>query len=158
MSLHQCWLAIALAATLAAAFWPAREDPVAVVERAERPPAPAADTRVAMPAPSPAGVAARMAEMQGNLFPAQTWAPPPPPPPKPLPPPPPSPPPLPFQYLGRWIDDGKLTLFLAQGEQPVPVHVGQVLSGTWRVDAITEREVRFTYLPLDMQSTLGFTP
>lgn len=158
MNPRQRWLALALAATLAAALWPAREDTVAVVERAERPAGPAADAQVAAPAPPPSAAAARLAEMQGNLFPVQTWAPPPPPPPKPPPPPPPSPPPLPFKYLGRWIDDGKPTLFLAQGELPVPVHVGQVLSGTWRVDAITEQQVNFTYLPLDMPSTLGITP
>ncbi|MFN3752345.1 MAG: hypothetical protein ACK4SR_13385 [Thiobacillus sp.] len=158
MSPRQRWLALALAATLAAVLWPVREDTVAVVEPTERPAGPAADARVVAPAPPPSGAAARMAEMQGNLFPAQTWAPPPPPPPKPPPPAPPSPPPLPFKYLGRWIDDGKLTLFLAQGEQPVPVRPGQVLSGTWRVDAITERQVQFTYLPLDMPSTLGITP
>ncbi|MFP5410782.1 MAG: hypothetical protein ACLGG6_07385 [Gammaproteobacteria bacterium] len=158
MSPRHRWLALALAVTLAAAFWPAREDTVEVVERAERPSRPAADAQVAAPAPPPPAAAVRLAEMQGNLFPSQTWVPPPPPPPKPPPPPPPSPPPLPFKYLGRWVDDGKLTIFLAQGEQPVPIHTGQVLSGTWRVDAITERQVSFTYLPLDMPSTLGITP
>lgn len=158
MSPRHRWLALALAATLAAALWPAREDTEDTVEAVERAPRPAADAQVAAPVAPPPAATQRMAEMQGNLFPSQTWAPPPPPPPKPLPPPPPSPPPLPFTYLGRWVDDGKLTLFLAQGEQPVPIHTGQVLLGTWRVDEITERQVRFTYLPLDMPSTLGITP
>ncbi|MDQ1303628.1 MAG: hypothetical protein QG595_1611, partial [Pseudomonadota bacterium] len=53
---------------------------------------------------------------------------------------------------------GQLTVFLVQGEQPVPIKTGQVLPGNWRVDKITEGTVVFTYLPLDMQSTLGITP
>jgi hypothetical protein len=102
----------------------------------------------------------RLARMQANLFPSQTWVPPPPPPKPhvPPPPPPPKPPPLPFKYLGRWVDGGQLTLFLVQGEQPIPIQPGQVLPGNWRVDEITETRVVFTYLPLDMQSILGITP
>jgi hypothetical protein len=98
--------------------------------------------------------------MQSNLFPSQTWVPP-PPPPKPYvppPPPPPKPPPLPFKYLGRWVEGGQMTLFLVQGEQPIAVQAGQVLPGNWRVDEISDRLVVFTYLPLEMQSTLGITP
>lgn len=101
-----------------------------------------------------------MTDMQADLFPRQSWAPP-PPPPRPrvsLPPPPPSPPPLPFNYLGRWLDGGKETVFLLQGDRPLPIDVGQVVSGNWRVDEITRGKVVFTYLPLDMQSTLGITP
>jgi hypothetical protein len=96
--------------------------------------------------------------MQADLFPRQTWVPP-PPPYTPPPPPPPAPPPLPFKYLGRWVEGGQLTVFLVQGGQPIPVAAaGQVLPGNWRVDEITARSVVFTYLPLDMQSTLGITP
>lgn len=160
MSARQRWLAVALVATLAAVFWPLGEPPVDVVEpvvRGER--APRAEAPATVQASAPAA-AVRLAAMQADLFPPRTWVPP-PPPPRPYvapPPPPPSPPPLPFKYLGRWVDDGKLTVFLVQGEQPLPVQPGQVLAGTWRVDAITARQVSFTYLPLDMQSTLGITP
>jgi len=45
-----------------------------------------------------------------------------------------------------------------QGEQPIAVQAGQVLPGNWRVDEISDRLVVFTYLPLEMQSTLGITP
>ena len=163
MNTRQRWLAIALIVTLAVAFWPAHEDSDGVVEstvRADRP-ARLSDSPSAgdSGAAAPAAPAARerLAGMQANLFPSRTWV----PPPKPYvapPPPPPSPPPLPFKYLGRWVDGGKLTLFLVLGEQPVAIQPGQVLSGSWRVDQITERSVNFTYLPLNMQSTLGFTP
>lgn len=166
MNTRQRWIALALIVTLAAVFWPAREDSDEVVEGAVR-----AERAARLPAPSPAAgngptqplapaAGERLAAMQGNLFPSRTWVPPPPPPRPyvPPPPPPPKPPPLPFKYLGRWVDDGRLTVFLVQGEQPVPVQLGQVLPGNWRVDEITERTVVFTYLPLDMQSTLGITP
>jgi hypothetical protein len=165
MNTRQRWLALALVATVVVAFWPGREDSDEVVVETVR-----RETKSA-PVPAPAGVAStaaqvapaaheRLVDMQEDLFPSQTWVPP-PPPPKPFippPPPPPRPPPLPFKYLGRWVEAGELTLFLVQGEQPILVQQGQVLSGNWRVDEITERKVVFTYLPLDMQSILGITP
>ena len=163
MNTRQRWLVLGLIATLVAAFWPGREDSDEVVEtvrRASKPVTavvPPADGQTARQA---AAVRERLARMQANLFPSQTWVPP-PPPPKPYvppPPPPPTPPPLPFKYLGRWVDGGQLTLFLVQGEQPIPIQLGQVLPGNWRVDEITETRVVFTYLPLDMQSILGITP
>jgi hypothetical protein len=163
MNTRQRWLVLGLIATLVAAFWPGREDSDEVVEtvrRVSKPVAavvPPADGKTAQQS---AAVRERLARMQANLFPSQTWVPP-PPPPKPYvppPPPPPTPPPLPFKYLGRWVDGGQLTLFLVQGEQPIPIQPGQVLSGGWRVDEITEARVVFTYLPLDMQSILGITP
>jgi len=164
MKPRQRWLALALIATLVAAFWPGREDTGEVVETVRR-----VDRSVQTDIPAVAAKTGphaasatheRLARMQANLFPRQTWVPP-PPPPKPYvppPPPPPKPPPLPFKYLGRWVDGGEQTLLLVQGEQPIPVKLGQVLYGSWRLDEITERSVVFTYLPLDMQSILGITP
>ena len=164
MKPRQRWLALALIATLAAAFWPGREDTGEVVETVRRVDRSAQTDIPAVAAKTgPHGASAaheRLARMQANLFPRQTWVPP-PPPPKPYvppPPPPPKPPPLPFKYLGRWVDGGEQTLLLVQGEQPIPVKLGQVLYGSWRLDEITERSVVFTYLPLDMQSILGITP
>lgn len=162
MKLRHLLLAVALVVTVAAALWPAREEevPVEAIVRAHAPsaaPVPETAPRVAA-LPVPESSPLRMPEMQASLFPRQTWVPPPPPPPKPPPPPPPSPPPLPYTYLGRWVEDGKLTVFLVQGEQAIRIEKGAVLQGNWRVDEITERQVTFTYLPLDMQSTLGLTP
>jgi hypothetical protein len=163
MKPRQRWLALALIVTMVAAFWPGREDSDEVVETVQRvsKAAPTAGTAAgANGARQTPVVRERLARMQADLFPSQTWVPP-PPPPKPYvppPPPPPKPPPLPFKYLGRWVEDGQQTLFLVQGEEPIPIQPGQVLSGNWRVDEITERTVVFTYLPLDMQSILGITP
>jgi hypothetical protein len=163
MNTRQRWLALALVVTLVASFWPGREDSgeqEGTARRAAKPAgtaAPAAAMRDAAPQAAP--VRERLARMRGNLFPVQTWVPP-PPPPKPYvppPPPPPKPPPLPFKYLGRWVEGGQRTVFLVQGEQPIPVRQGEVVLGSWRVDEITEQRVVFTYLPLNMQSILGIT-
>lgn len=160
MNARRKWLAVALLATLAAAFWPQGRNPEeAVVEAATR--SPSEPRRAAAASQVKAHTeAVRMADMQADLFPRQSWAPP-PPPPRPqvsLPLPPPSPPPLPFTYMGRWMDGGKETVFLMQGDRPLPIDAGQVIAGSWRVDEITSGRVVFTYLPLDMQSTLGITP
>jgi hypothetical protein len=161
MNARRKWLALILLATLAAAFWPQGQNPdEAVVEAVTR--MPAEHRQAAAPAPRADRrvEAVRMTAMQANLFPRQSWAPP-PPPPRPqvaTPPPPPQAPPLPFGYLGRWLDGGKETVFLLQGDRPLPIQVGQIIAGSWRVDEITRGQVLFTYLPLDMQSTLGITP
>jgi hypothetical protein len=160
MNTRQRWLALALLVTVAAAFWPSHDDNDGIVGPVQKPDkaSAAAPVGVAHESRQAAHVPGeRLAGMQKNLFPKQSWAPP-PKPYVPPPPPPPMPPPLPFKYLGRWVEGGQQTLFLAQGDQPVSIQMGQVLSGSWRVDEITDRTVVFTYLPLNMQSTLGITP
>lgn len=62
-------------------------------------------------------------------------------------------PPLPFRYLGKLIEDGKLSVFLANGEESVTAKSGERI-GDWRVDKVTENEVQFTYLPLKTKQSL----
>ena len=62
-------------------------------------------------------------------------------------------PPLPFRYLGKLIEDGKLSVFLANGDESVSVTAGARL-GDYRVDKVTESEVQFTYLPLKTKQSL----
>lgn len=62
-------------------------------------------------------------------------------------------PPLPFRYLGKMIEDGRLNVFLARGDESLSVHAGQKL-GEYRVDKVTEREIVFTYLPLKTKQSL----
>jgi hypothetical protein len=62
-------------------------------------------------------------------------------------------PPLPFRYLGKLIEDGKLSVFLANGAESVTAVAGQRL-GDYRVDKVTESEVQFTYLPLKTRQSL----
>lgn len=60
---------------------------------------------------------------------------------------------LPFKYLGKMIEDGKLSVFLTNGNDSITVHAGDRV-GDYRVDKITEAEVRFTYLPLKTKQSL----
>jgi hypothetical protein len=62
-------------------------------------------------------------------------------------------PPLPFRYLGKMLEDGKLSVFLANGEESLSVHAGQRI-GDYRVDKVTDAEVVFTYLPLKTKQSL----
>jgi hypothetical protein len=62
-------------------------------------------------------------------------------------------PPLPFRYLGKMVEDGKLSVFLANGDESITVHAGQRI-GDYRIDKITEAEVRFTFLPLKTKQSL----
>jgi hypothetical protein len=93
------------------------------------------------------------AEQMQDVFKAKSWYVP-PPPPKPTPPPPPAPPPLPFKYLGKLLDDGKLTVFISNQDKNYAVKAGDTLEGAYRVDSVEAQRVLFTYLPLNMQQTL----
>ena len=63
-------------------------------------------------------------------------------------------PPLPFRYLGKAIEDGKLSVFLSRGEQSYAVRAGDKLDGEYRVAKVTESTVTFVYLPMKKQQTL----
>jgi hypothetical protein len=60
---------------------------------------------------------------------------------------------LPFRYLGKMVEDVKLSVFLANGDETVTVHAGERI-GDYRIDKITEAEVCFTYLPLKTKQSL----
>lgn len=100
-----------------------------------------------------------MASVWGsNLFANTNWAPPPPPEPakpiKPPPPPPPSAPPLPFQYLGRWVEDGKVHFFLQMQDRNLSVQVGEEI-GQYKFESAQGGQLRFIYLPLQQAQTLA---
>jgi hypothetical protein len=88
-----------------------------------------------------------------DVFQAKSWYVP-PPPPKPVPPPPPAPPPLPFIYMGKLLEEDKLTVFLTKQNRHYAVKAGDTLDGTYRVESVSAQQVLFTYLPLNMQQTL----
>jgi hypothetical protein len=94
----------------------------------------------------------------GNLFANTNWTPPPPPAPvkieKPPPPAPPSAPPLPFQFLGRWIEDGKVHFFLQMHDRNLSVQVGEEI-GPYKFDSAQGGQLRFIYLPLQQVQTLA---
>lgn len=68
---------------------------------------------------------------------------PPPPPPKPVAPP------FPYAYMGGLTEDGIRTVFLTQGERVIAVKVGDTVDAAYRIDQMTEKQMKLTYLPLD---------
>ena len=67
----------------------------------------------------------------------------------------PSAPALPFQYFGRLTENGKTDVFVMRGDELLAVAPGQKL-GDYRVDAIGNSSISFTYLPLKTKQTLDF--
>ena len=63
-------------------------------------------------------------------------------------------PPLPFRYLGKAIEDGKLSVFLMRGNDSFSISAKQAIDHEYRVDKVTETQVVFTYLPLKTRQTL----
>jgi hypothetical protein len=153
-------LGAALAATLAASFWPEPEVLTAMPHRADKPRT-AAIAKPQAPAPAASG----LGSMQADLFPSQTWQPP--ARPKPvaaraetrLPPPPatPTPPPLPFAYLGRWKQAEQTVYFIGQGERVLSLKPGDTEIG-WHFDQAGDDTLTFTWTALNMQRTLRITP
>jgi hypothetical protein len=71
---------------------------------------------------------------------------------------PPAEPPLPFQYLGKVIDEGRISVFLASGAAHYSVRQGQAVNDEYRVDAITEAAVAFTHLSTGRRQVLAIPP
>lgn len=69
-------------------------------------------------------------------------------------PPPPTAPPLPFTAVGAIKESGsEATAFLRQNDALLLVRAGEKL-GAYRVEAITEQRIEFTYLPLMQRQSL----
>jgi len=50
--------------------------------------------------------------------------------------------------MGKLIEDGRIVVFLTQGDRNLIVRLGDTIDGTYRVDAVTEQHLSLTYLPL----------
>ena len=66
-----------------------------------------------------------------------------------------APPPLPFQFLGRFVDEGKAAYFLQAGERNVVARPGDMLEERYRFDGVVQGALQFTYLPLNLKQTLA---
>ena len=90
----------------------------------------------------------------------QPPAPPPPtPPPPPPPPPPPQAPPLNYRYLGQLIDpQGQRKVYLARADKDLLVEAGTRLDEGYRVEAITDDEVRLIYDSLQQRAVIRIPP
>jgi hypothetical protein len=147
-------LAGALVLTVVASLWLELEDnanitrpsPASVSSAARRPQSGEGE----LPAALDADAEIRPAE---DAFAPRSWYVP-PPQEKPLPPPAPTPPPLPFAYLGKMVEEGQTILFLIHGDRTLAARVGDIIDDLYRIDAIEEGGIRFTYLPLDRRQTL----
>ena len=66
-----------------------------------------------------------------------------------------APPALPFQFLGRFVDEGKAAYFLQAGERNVVARPGDTLEERYRFDGVVQGSLQFTYLPLNLKQTLA---
>ena len=92
-----------------------------------------------------------------DLFAAASWTPKPPPAPSPAPvvvPRPPEAPALPYKYSGRFVKGGEVVVYLLRQDELLLVQAGSVIGADYRVDAISERQISFTYLPLGLPQFL----
>ena len=73
-----------------------------------------------------------------------------------LPPTAPAPaaPPLPFRYLGKIVNDSNTSVYVVNGDTDHAVALGSIVDGAYRVEALSETAIVFTYLPLGLQQTL----
>jgi len=71
-----------------------------------------------------------------------------------LPPPPPSVPPLPFTYIGKYIEDGELVVFLAYQGKNLIVKAGDQIQQNYKIDEIKPPLLTMTYLPIGVQQTI----
>jgi hypothetical protein len=61
---------------------------------------------------------------------------------------------LPFKYVGKIIDEGKLSVFLTRGDDSYSVKAGESIDGEYRVEKITDSSVTFVFLPLKTRQEL----
>jgi len=50
---------------------------------------------------------------------------------------------LTLQLHGSWQEDNTTTYYLTRGSMPVSVHAGQVLDGTWQLEPVTGKTLKF---------------
>lgn len=95
-----------------------------------------------------------------DVFASKSWAPPPVKvTPVVSPPVVPVAPPLPFRYVGQLEDgDGKVTIYLARGDDVHTVRVGDLLAEQYRLDAMDNGQIILTYLPMNQQQMLAIPP
>ena len=63
-------------------------------------------------------------------------------------------PPLPFSYMGKIIENGKLTVFLTRDDKTYAISAGDTIDHQYMVNAITAQRVDFTYIPLGQKQTM----
>ena len=67
---------------------------------------------------------------------------------------PPAAPALPFTYFGRLTENGKTEVFVMRGDDVISISAGQKIDDEYRVDAVSESSIVFTYLPLKTRQSI----
>jgi hypothetical protein len=67
---------------------------------------------------------------------------------------PPTAPPLPFAYAGKLTQEGRTEIFVLRGEELISIAAGQKIDAEYRVEAISESQIAFTYMPLKARQSL----
>ena len=97
-----------------------------------------------------------LAESRAPLFSSHSWQ---PPPPKvvarPVPPPAPTAPPVPFRFVGRMLQDGHVSVFLANGDSVITAKQGDTIQGVYQVESVGETEIALIYTPLMQRQTIA---
>ncbi len=71
-----------------------------------------------------------------------------------IPPPTPTAPPLQFKYTGKAISGSDTWVFLSQPGENFIARIGGKINEQYRLDTITDNEIKVTYLPLNIKQTL----
>jgi hypothetical protein len=66
----------------------------------------------------------------------------------------PSAPPLPFKYVGKLTANGSTEIFVLRGDDLISIAPGQKIDAEYRVDAVSETRIAFTYLPLKTRQSI----
>lgn len=90
------------------------------------------------PLPRPAPVAARAALAAAAAAPA------------------PVAPPLAYRYVGRILEDGRRRAMLVSPQRSILVEEQELIEGQWRVEQITDAEIRWLWLPGSLTGRLAF--
>lgn len=61
---------------------------------------------------------------------------------------------LPFQFMGRFSDDGKTAYFLQIDGRNVVAHPGDNIDDNYRLDSVSGDSLNFIYLPLNQKQSL----
>jgi hypothetical protein len=64
------------------------------------------------------------------------------------------PPPLPFQFMGRFTDEGKTAYFLQVDGQNVVARPGEKVNDSYLLDSVSGDTMNFIYLPLNQKQSL----
>ena len=66
----------------------------------------------------------------------------------------PSVPVMPYRYAGKVLHEGRMKIFLANGDKVFAIRPGDTLDGTYRVESIADTRITLRYLPLGRVQTI----